>query len=773
MKQVLLFLFITFSTISFGQTYTLSGYLTDANSGESLIGATILSKETGKGTVTNSYGFYSLSMPKGKHTLQLSFIGYKTVDTTINLSENLNFELSLDEEDMAIEEIEVKANSNRDKVNNSEIGVENLSIKNIKSLPTLFGETDVLKVVQLLPGVQAANDGAAGFNVRGGNYDQNLILLDEAVVYNPGHLFNAVSVFNDDAINNMKLYKGTMPASYGGRTSSVVDITLKDGNNQKFTGSGALGLIASKLTLEGPIIKNKSSFLISARRSTIDLITKPFLNMHGSSMNNNDYYFYDITAKVNYKFSNRDRLYFSHYTGKDVFKLTTSSERFTMSVPWGNSTTTLRWNHVLSSKIFMNFSIIQNSFFRELETDQEGFVEKKDSRITDHTAKVDFSWYTSINHNIKAGVQVTNHSIDIERNGNNNFRRSLETSAFLSDEFEIGEDLKFNFGVRYSQFNFLGAYDEYLYNEYNEPVLLLKSYGDHETVQQYQRFEPRLNIRYLINSNSSIKLNYSQNTQYMHLISNSGASMPLDFWISSSKIVKPQYSSQFSIGFTRSFYDDMFLLTAELYGKSMENLIEFGNDYVASYVNDSELNYVFGSGTSHGIELMVKKAKGALQGWASYTFSNSNRKFKEINNGEIFPAGTDVRNSLNLVLSYRLNNHWTFGTNFIFKSGKPYTIPTSRYYIDGELVDEYTIRYNTRLPSYNRLDISATYSPKQKRKRFKSQWVFGVYNVYNRMNPSMVYFENEGSTAANNLTTVAKSVTITPIMPSVSYKFTF
>lgn len=773
MKNILVSIFMLSCILAIGQTITLSGYITDNTNGESLIGTTIYSKESEKGVTSNTYGFYSLSLPAGKHSIIFSYIGYQSIDTVINLGKDITLNIALHEVDQAIEEVEISANSNSKAIMRTETGMEKLSMKSIETLPTMFGEKDVLKVVQLLPGVQPANDGGAGFNVRGGNYDQNLILLDEAVVYNPGHLFNAVSVFNDDAINNVDIYKGTMPAEYGGRTSSVVDIKMKEGNNQKFSGSGTLGLLTSKLTLEGPIIKNKASYLISARRSTIDLLTKPFLNMHGGSMQNNNYYFYDITAKLNYKFSDKDRLYFSHYIGKDDVSLTTGNNRFTIAMPWGNSTSTLRWNHLLSDKLFMNVSLIQNSFFRDLRTDQEGFVEEKKSQITDYSAKTDFSWYTSINHNIKTGVQVTNHSFDIEKNSITDTRRSIESSAFLSDEFEIGKDLKFNIGIRYSQFNFVGAYDEYSYNEDNEPVEIIKSYDDYETVKQYQGFEPRFNVRYMLNDKSSLKFNFSRNTQYMHLISNSGATMPLDFWISSSKIVKPQYSNQLSLGYSRVLKNDMLLFTAELYAKSMENLIEFSNDYVATYVNDSELNYVFGSGTSHGVEFMLKKTKGKLQGWAAYTFCNSDRTFDDLNNGEAFAANTDVKNTLNLVSSYSLNEHWSLGANFIFKSGKPYTVPTSRYYIDGELVDDYTTRNNIRLPSYNRLDISATYTPTPKYKRFKSQWAFGIFNVYNRMNPSMVYFENQGSTSENNFRTITKSVSIAPIMPSISYKFTF
>ena len=773
MKHVFLSMMVLFSLSAFAQTYTISGYATDIANGESLIGVSILAVGSNKGVVTNNYGFYSLSLPSGNYQVVASYIGYEPLDTLLNLRGNLSLNVTLHEKIRELDEVVVTANNDREKVRKTGMGVETLTMKNISNLPVVFGESDVLKIIQLMPGVQSASEGSSAFNVRGGNYDQNLLLLDEAVVYNPGHIFSFVSVFNDDAINSLTLYKGTMPAEYGGRASSVLDISMKEGNSKSFAGEGSVGLIASKLTLEGPIIKDKCSFLISARRSTIDLIAKPMMKMHGGSMKNDNYYFYDLNAKVNYRFSDKDRLFFSNYYGRDVFVFGTDDNRFKFDIPWGNLTSTLRWNHLFSDKLFMNVSLIHNGFSRDMTTTQDGFEQTKNSEISDQSLKADLTWYTSFNHRIKTGGQIINHLFTTDNDNAIEKRRGAELSAFVLDEFDLGNNWRFNLGARFNQFNFMGPYDEYSYNANKEPVQLIKSYDDFETVKTYRNIEPRASVRYMLNNKSSVKIAYTQNSQFVHLISNSGSAMPLDFWVSSSKLVKPQLSNQFSIGYSLNFNKDMLLFTAEVYGKSMENLIEFGDDFVPSYTNNSELDYVYGSGTSHGLEFMLKKNTGKLQGWIGYTISNTNRKFDDLNNGKEFPANTDIKNDLSVVATYALNNHWTFGMDFAFKSGKPFTVPTSRYYMDGELVDQYTTRNNVRLPAYNRLDISATYQPTPKHKKFRSEWVFAVYNVYNRMNPTFVYFDNQGTTRENDFATKTKSVTLLPILPSISYKFSF
>lgn len=773
MKHVFFVIFIFISLTSFGQTYTLSGYVTDPANGESLIGVNIIATGTNKGVITNNYGFYSLSLPGGNYRIVASYIGYEQLDTTIHLGANVLLNIPLHEKSQKLAEVVVAANSDREKVRKTGMSMETLTMKSISNLPVVFGESDVLKIVQLMPGVQPAGEGSSGFNVRGGNYDQNLLLLDEAVVYNPGHIFSFVSVFNDDAINSMTLYKGTMPAEYGGRASSVLDISMKEGNAKRFGGKGSMGIIASKITLEGPVLKDKCSFLVSARRSIIDLIAKPVMNMHGGSMNNDNYYFYDLNAKINYRFSDKDRLFFSNYFGRDVFVFETDDNRFKFDIPWGNLTSTLRWNHLFSDKVFMNVSLIHNGFFRDMTTTQDGFSETKNSEISDQSLKADLTWYTPFNHRIKIGGQAINHLFTTDTDNTIEKRRGAEFSIFFLDEFDLGTEWRLNIGARFNQFNFMGKYNEYSYNENKEPVQFIKSYDDFETVKTYRNVEPRLSIRYLLNEKSSVKIAYTQNSQFVHLISNSGSALPLDFWIPSSKLVKPQLSNQFSVGYSLNFFKDMLLLTAEAYGKSMENLIEFGDDFVPSYTNNSELDYVFGKGTSHGFELMLKKNTGKLQGWIGYTFSNTNRKFDDLNNGEEYPANTDIRNDLSVAATYVLNDHWILGADFVYKSGRPFTVPTSRYYMDGELVDQYTERNNVRLPDYHRLDISATYKPAPKYKRFSSEWVFAIYNVYNHMNTNFVYFDSQGTTRENNFTTKTKSVTLLPFMPSVAYKFNF
>lgn len=773
MKHVFFSMMVCLSFSAFGQPFTISGYITDHANGESLIGVNVLVAATNKGVVTNNYGFYSLTLPNGNYNISLSYIGYESFDTVIILNGNVLLNVSLHERTLTLGEVVVNANNNKDKVRKTGMGIETFTMKNISNLPVVFGESDVLKVIQLMPGVQPASEGSSGFNVRGGNYDQNLLMLDEAVVYNPGHIFSFISVFNDDAINSMTLYKGTMPAEFGGRASSVLDISMKEGNNKTFAGKGSIGLIASKLTLEGPIIKDKCSYLISARRSTIDLIAKPMLNLHGGSIKDDNYYFYDLNAKMNYRFSDKDRLFLSNYYGRDIFVFGTDDGRFKFDIPWGNLTSTFRWNHLFSDKLFMNVSFIHNGFFRDATTTQDGFAQSKNSEISDQSLKVDLTWYTSFNHRIKTGGQIINHLFTTDNDNIVEKHRGAEFSAFFLDEFDLGSDLRFNIGARFNQFNFMGVYNEYSYNQNKEPVKLIKSYDDFETVKTYQSIEPRFSIRYMLNEKSSLRAAYTKNSQFVHLISNSGSALPLDFWVPSSKLVKPQLSNQFSIGYSLNFYKDMLLFTAEIYGKSMENLIEYGEDFVPSYTNNSELDYVFGEGTSHGLELMLKKNSGKLQGWIGYTFCNTNRKFPDLNYGKEFPANTDIKHDISVVTTYSMNNHWSFGMDFIFKSGRPFTVPTSRYYMDGELVDQYTTRNNVRLPSYNRLDISATYKPTPKYKRFSSEWVFAIYNVYNRMNSNFVYFDNQGTTQDNDFVTKTKSVTLLPFMPSVSYKFNF
>lgn len=773
MKHVIVFITTFFSIAALGQTYTISGYITDGQNGESLIGVNIVATEINKGVITNNYGFYSLSLPSGAYRIIISYMGYETQDTFINLKSNISLNVSLLEKSQRLDEVIITSNNDREKVRKTAMGIETISMKNISNLPVVFGESDVLKVVQLMPGVQAASDGSSGFNVRGGNYDQNLLLLDEAVVYNPGHIFSFVSVFNDDAINSMTLYKGSMPAEYGGRASSVLDITMKEGNSKNFSGKGTIGLIASKITLEGPVVKDKSSFLVSARRSTIDLIAKPIANARGGSMKNDNYYFYDLNAKINYKFSDKDRLFFSNYFGRDVFQFGTDDNRFLIDIPWGNLTSTLRWNHLFSDKLFMNISLIHNGFFRNMRSTQDGISETKNSEISDQSLKADLSWYTSFSHRIKLGGQAINHLFTTDNDNTVEKRRGAEFSAFLLDEFDLGPNWRLNIGARFNQYNFMGSFDEFSYDENNEPVQLIKSFRDYETVKSYRNIEPRLSLRYMINDKSSLKIAFAQNSQFVHLISNSGSALPLDFWVPSTKLVKPQLSDQFSIGYSLNFSKDMFLFTAEAYGKSLYNLIEFGDDFVPSYTNNSELDYVFGEGTSHGLELMLRKNSGKLQGWLGYTFALTDRKFEDLNFGKSFPANTDIRNDLSFVATYAFNEHWSFGADFVYKSGKPFTVPTSRYFMDGELVDQYTSRNNVRLPAYNRLDISATYKPMPKYKRFSSEWVFAIYNLYNCMNTSFVYFDNQGSVSNNNFVTKTKSVTLLPFMPSVSYKFKF
>ncbi len=749
------------------QIHTFSGYVYDEQSGENLIGVTLYFPGLKKGTVSNNYGYFSISLPQGSHLVQFRYMGYQQLEKELQVDNDLRLDFMLKEENLKLDEVTVKASSGTKKIQNTQLGTEIIPMKTIKLLPSIAGETDIFKVIQLMPGIQSQSDGSSGFNVRGGNYDQNLVILDEAVVYNPGHVFGIFSVFNDDAINSVTINKGDLSANYGGRLSSVVDIVAKEGNNQKFAAKGSLGLLSSKLTLEGPIVKDKSSFIISGRRTYIDLLAKPM-------MDGNQFYFDDLNAKINYKIGNKDRVFLSLYQGKDKFLMAVEDDRFSWESSWGNTTTTLRWNHLFNDKLFFNTSLIYNNFFRNFTETQEGNVENKESEVNDKSIKLDLTYFMKSDHKVKLGAQGTLHQFTDDDNLQLNPNQyATELSAYLMDEFSITDIFMFNIGVRYSQFQNIGPYDEYIFDEKGEPVTVINSYERHVSYNTYQNIEPRLAARFLLSEQSSFKVSYTQNTQYVNLISTSGSILPTETWIPSNKVINPQKSEQYALGFFHDFKDGTYQASAELYYKNLDNQIEYSDSQIRSFTNSTRSEFVFGEGTARGIELFIKKTQGRLQGWVAYTLADNKRKFDDLNKGKEFFAPNDVRHNFTLTGSYNLNEKWSLGLNFIFRTGQPFTIPESRFFANGEVVDQYGARNNYRLPSYNRMDISATYKPLRENRRLKSEWVFAIYNVYNRFNPSYIYFEDEGSVLDNNLITKAKAIAIVPFLPSVTWRFNF
>ncbi len=762
--------------------YTLSGYIKDSLSDETLIGATVVINGQGRGVNSNQYGFYSITLPEGSYTVTCTYTGYQArqINLTLSKSESFNF---LIPPDYAISEEVIVSSRRRDgNVKNAQMGKIDLSISQIKSIPVLFGEVDILKTLQLLPGVRNAGEGNAGFYVRGGGPDQNLIMLDDAVVYNSGHLFGFFSIFNSDAIKNTSLIKGGMPAQYGGRLSSVLDIAMKEGNSNKFQVDGGIGLIASRLSVQGPLKKDKASFIVSARRTYIDALVKPFIKA-GSQFYGSGYYFYDLNTKVNYIFSEKNRLYLSGYFGRDVFDFKNNRRSFSANVPWGNSTATLRWNHVFNRKLFANTTLVYNDYNFAFNASQNNLEFNLASGIRDLTAKADFDFYPAPQHKIKFGGLYTYHTFtpnivsgrqdSIEfRPNNDGIKYANESAVYLQDDWEISDKVQLHTGLRYSNFAQVGPYS--VFNRDNNGNKLDSIvYGKGRLVKAYGGFEPRVTLRYAVNDESSIKAAVTRNLQYIHLVSNAGSTLPTDLWVPSTYRVKPQIGWQYSAGYFRNFADNNFETSVELYYKSMQNQIEYREGYTPS-LKDPEEEFVFGKGWSYGAELYINKRKGRFTGWLGYTLSWTWRQFSELNEGEKYPAKYDRRNDLSLVTMYSLNKKWKLSGVFIYGTGNATTLPERFYIINGTLTQEYSKINQYRLAAYHRFDVSATYTPvPKKKKKLQSSWVFSVYNIYSRLNPYFVYFDQEGSPYNNSLKVAIKQVSLFPIIPSVTWNFVF
>ena len=774
----LLFLFSTLAATA--QKAVLSGYIRDASSGETLVGATVYLQENKAGTAANTYGFYSVSTEPGTYTAVFSYVGYNSITKTVDLatSQSLNIELASTKD---LDEIEVRAVRKDENVTSTEMGTVTLSVDRIKTLPVLFGEVDILKSLQLLPGVQSAGEGNSGFYVRGGGPDQNLILLDDAVVYNTGHLFGFFSVFNSDALKSTTLIKGGMPAQYGGRLSSVVDVSMKEGNNKTYHASGGIGLIASRLTLEGPIVKDKGSFMLSGRRTYIDVLIKPFAG--NGSFAGSGYYFYDANLKANYKFTDKDRVYLSGYFGQDRFTFKSKSQSFNAEIPWGNSTATLRWNHLFTDRLFANTSLVYNDYKFAFSAEQTGFQVKLSSGIRDYNFKTDFDYYSSFGHNFKYGLVYTYHKFvpnqisgrtdSVEFQPSNAFIKfGHEAAGYLLDEFTPAPWLKVNAGLRYSWFGQVGPYTRYSFDQ-NAMPNDSTVYGSGDLVKQYGGFEPRLNLNFSLDKRSSIKASITRNYQYIHLITNNGSTLPTDTWVPSTFLVKPQVAWQYSAGYFRNFFDNALETSVEVYYKDLKNQIEYRQGFIPSTLRDPELDYVFGNGRAYGAEFFINKTKGRFTGWIGYTLAWTNRVFPDLNNGERFPSKYDRRHDLSLVGTYQLTKKWTLSSVFFFGSGNAITLPTNYYFVGNQLVQEYSKLNAYRLFPYHRLDVSAIYKPiPKKQRRWESSWALSIYNVYSRQNPYFLYVDTEG-TVNTGINVKVKQVSIFPILPSITYNFKF
>ncbi len=763
MKQVLFIIFSIVQISMFAQEkVTLSGIITDANSGETLFGVNIyMESDPTIGATTNEYGFYSITLLKGEHTIIVSFITYNSISAQLELADNMAKNFEMQESEESLDEVVLVAKT-QNKVNESAISVEKLSIAEINKIPVLFGEKDLIKTLQLLPGVKSAGDGQSGFTVRGGNVDQNLILLDDAPVYNTSHLLGFFSTFNSEAIKDVTLYKGTAPAQYGGRLSSVVDIRMKEGNNQKFAVSGGIGLISSKLNIEGPIQKGKSSFLISGRRTYADI----FLKLT-EEFEDNKLYFYDLNAKFNYKFSDKDQIFVSGYFGRDILGL---DDRF--GIDWGNTTATVRYNHLFNGKLFSNTSLIYSNYDYDIEIQNNADPFSILSQVQDFNIKQEFQYYPNNNNKWKFGINAIFHTNNpgeivgdsgIEEQAEK--RNGLETAIYASNDWKVNDKLKINYGLRISNFAVLGGSDYYELDDNMEVIDTISNSG---VVDNYINIEPRLSLNYKLNNTSSLKFAYTRNTQNLHLIANSVTTSPSDKWVMSSNNINPEIGDQISLGYVNNFGNNTFEFSVETYYKWMQNQIDYKD---GSNERDPiiERQLLYGDGRAYGIEFLLKKNKGKFTGWFGYTLSKSEKQINGINNDDWYAARQDKPHDITVVGMYEINKRLNVSAVWTYQTGNAVTFPSGKYDIGGETIWLYTERNGYRMPDYHRLDLGMNYLLKETDK-YRSELSLSLYNAYGRENAFIINFE-ESETDPNQI--IGVQTALFKYVPSISWNFKF
>ena len=783
-------LFFLMSVAAFSQEkYTVSGTVYDDANNETLIGVSIYFPQINSGTTTNEYGFYSITLPKGTYKLQVSYLGFTSIVETIELNEKVTKNFKLKEEAESLGEIIIETDIEKLNVRSPQMSVNKLTSASIKAIPVVLGEADIIKSIILLPGVTSAGEGASGFNVRGGAADQNLILLDEAVVFNSSHLFGFFSVFNPDVVKDVKLFKGGIPAKYGGRLSSVLDIYQKEGNSKDFNVTGGVGLVSSRLLIEGPIKEEKISFLVGGRSSYAHLFLPLFDN-------NNKAYFYDLNTKINYRIDDRNSVFFSGYFGKDVFGINNSFIN-----TYGNQVANLRWNHLFSDKLFSNLSLIYSDYFYGLTLDFVGF--EWDSGITNYNLKYDFNHYLS--NSIKLSYGINNiytkfnpGEIIPSRDDSGILPEKLidkyanEFAAYIDAEHKVSDKLTLQYGIRFSNFTRLGQ-DELNVYENDNPVIYNEEFKKYESAEAigiesfkrsdalatFSNFEPRFSLSYLLNDDASIKLSYNRMVQYLHLLSNTASPTPLDIWTPSGRYIKPQLLDQFAFGYFRALKDGDYTLETEVFYKDIQNRIDYING--ANLVANNEIETVIlnGQARAYGLEVLFKKNQGNFTGWLAYTLSRSEQQTlgrtalePGINNGEWYSTPFDKTHDISINASYKLSEKWTFNSNFLFQTGQPTNYPVGQYEIQGLNVPIYddNRRNADRLPSYHRVDISATLTPeKNKNREWQGEWVFGIYNLYGRQNAASINFRRNVETMRNE----AVQTSIFGLVPSVTYNFKF
>lgn len=762
-------LLLCLTTVSAQDKYTLSGYVRDGGTGEELIGATvrILDLEN-TGAATNAYGFFSITLPEGEYRIAVQFVGFVTVEDTILLTEDKRLDFNLID-NTTLNEVVVEAERQDQNVTDIQMGVDKLDMREINKVPVLMGEKDVLKTIQLRPGVKNGGEGTGGFFVRGGAADQNLILLDEATVYNVSHLLGFFSVFNSDALKDVTLYKGTQPAEFGGRLASVLDVRMKDGNMKRFGVSGGIGLISARLNVEGPIVKDKGSFSIAGRRTYADLFLKL---SREESLKNSQLYFYDLNLKANYKLNERNRIYLSGYFGRDVLGF-----QKVFGLDWGNATGTLRWNSLVSEKLFSNTTFIFSEYNYKVSIDFAGNNAEIVSRIQNYNLKQDFQYFINSENKIKFGINSIFHRIlpgklALENqpiaNSKENNRYAWDNAAYISHEWKPFKRVGFEYGARLSTFTLVGRGDFYSYNEAGN-VTDTTRLGNAEFGKTYVNIEPRVGINLLLSEKNSLKAFYGRNTQNLHLLSNSTTGSPTDLWIPSSYNVGPEISDQVSLGYFRNFLSNKLELSVETYYKWMQNQIDYKDGAELDFGENVESQLLTGTGRAYGIEFLFRKKVGKITGWVGYTLSRVEKKIEGINNDEYYPARQDRTHDISIVLMYQILPRLSVAATWVYYTGNAVTFPSGKYEIQGQVVNYYTERNAYRMPDYHRMDLGITFDGK-KRKRFESSWNLSFYNLYARENAFTITFEEDPNDPSK---TQAVQTSLFKIIPSITYNFKF
>lgn len=763
------------------EKFTLNGYVKDASNGEELVGVSVYVPALKAGTVTNSYGFYSLTLPKGDYDVQFSYLGYAVQKQEVALQNNISRNVMLVVEAEVIEEVVISDRAIDENVVSLQMSKNTLDMNQVRKLPALFGEVDIIKNIQMLPGVITAGEGTSSFYVRGGSADQNLILIDEAPIYDPSHLFGLFSVFNADVIKDSELYKGGIPSRFGGRLSSILEVRTKDGNNKEFHGAGGIGSMASRLMVEGPIVKDKSSYIISARRSYVDL----FLKMADQD---NLVNFYDVNAKFNWKANNNNRVFAAFYNGRDAFRF---GDDFGFA--WGNMTGTLRWNHLFSDRLFSNATIIASNFDYKLELNDPAQGFKWTSSLREFSAKYDLTYFINTNNELSFGYHVTGRQFSpgqITPTSDGSIFEAislprmfaLDHGIYVSNQQRITDQLSLDYGLRLSIFQNIGPYDLYHYADPTDNIDIVRTdtvhYGDWKNIRTYVNLEPRIGVRYILGEGQSVKLSYNRMVQNTHLIAAGTVPVPFNTWNPSSYYLRPQIADQIAAGYFRNFANNAYEFSLEAYYKDMRNVTDFADNAQIFFNEDLSTEYRQGKSWSYGAELLLAKREGKLTGSIGYTWSKTQRKIDGVNLDRTFYANYDRRHVANLQAAYDLSPRWSFGGSFTFSTGRPTTVPTAKFEYQNYNPDVVSERNGYRLPSYNRLDLSATYSPRGKAgRKWRGQWVFAVYNVYNRANPFTIYTrttkDDDGNVIGDGRTKEARMIYLFPILPSVTYNFKF